>query len=772
MTDGSAADQLVPLARTGWSLWRDVAVRSAGFPADRYRAICDPELAAAADAVDDANPPTARCYARAWDRAVARLGAAVRAAASEPRFREAVTWQNPALLADCLDKAARGEPRNVRGRNHELTIASYLQRYCLKNDTVGFFGPLSWARIGVADIGLSHVPGPRLLARRTSYFEDWAVDVLGDTLADRPEVWPWLVPRREPSTRLTGWVLRRPFSKPVTLSAVEVRLLARCDGRRTVRDLGGDPVDPETVAALHRLRACGALLIDLSGPLDTWPERELASRLARIGAPAAREPAAHALDDLVAGRSAMGAAAGDAERLAAAGAALAGTFERVTGRGATRRAGGTYAGRTLVYEDTVRDVEVVLGSRLIDELAPPLGVVLDSVVWLANTVGERCEAQAERLLEAEQARSGRSAMPLLQLLTGLVPQLGQDSTAGVASSIVDEVVGEFQQRWRRVLGRPPDPAAAGEHRVAVSEVLDRAGREFGTGPPRSSTLRWHSPDLMVSAADAAALARGDVELVLGELHCASNTLESRLFVNQHPDLPRLREVATQSNLTGRVVFVPRRGARTTTTRMARAPELMLPGYTYVSLGEESFRPPTGATCVSVLDLTVHRSGDRLVVQRPGGSELSLAAAIEDPLSLLLVDAFRPVALGRHRPRARIGRLVLCREAWTFPVTEPAWAFVRDEAQRFRQARRWRLLEGLPEQAFYRVPTEVKPRCVDFTSVPLVNLLGKAIRSSADHPDGTVSLSEVLPGLDQLWLTDAGGARYTAELRCVAVRDPR
>jgi hypothetical protein len=748
-----------------------VAVRSAGFPAERYRRICDPELAAAADAVDDADPSTRQHYAQVWDEAVERLSTAVRHTAADDQFREAVTWQNPALLTDCLDKAAAGEPRNVRGRNHERTIVSYLQRYCLKNDTVGFFGPLAWSRIGSVDVGLRVVPGAGLLARRTTYFEGWAVDALGDALAARPNVWPWLSPRPEPSARLTGWTLRLPFQRPASLSAVEVRVLTRCDGQRTVRALVGEPADPEAVAALHRLRTLGAVRIDLGGPLATWPERELAGRLARIGAPAVREEADHALGELVAARSAVTAATGHAEGLAAASAALSSAFERITGRGATRRAGGVYAGRTLVYEDTIRDIEIVLGQRLLDALASPLGLVLDSVVWLANTVGERCEAQADQLLEAEQARSGRSAMPLLQLLTGLVPELGQEGTIGVASSVVDEVVVEFQQRWQRVLGlSQEDVTSVREHRVAAAEIADRAAQAFRTGPPRWPAARWHSPDLMVAGRDAAALARGEVDLVLGELHCVTNTVETRLFVAQHPEAQRLRAAATHSALGGRVLFIPRRSASATTTRMSRAPELMLPDYTYVSLGDESFCPPPGATSVSVLDLTVHRRGDRLVVRLPAGDELSLLEAIGDPLSALLVDAFRPLAAGRHRPRVKIDRLVLSREGWTYAVTEPTWAFVRDEAQRFQQARRWRASEGLPERAFYRVPVELKPLAVDFGSVPLVNLLGKAIRRSVEQGPGTLSLTEMLPDLDQLWLTDATGARYTAELRCVAVRN--
>lgn len=68
--------------------------------------------------------------------------------------------------------------------------------------------------------------------------------------------------------------------------------------------------------------------------------------------------------------------------------------------------------------------------------------------------------------------------------------------------------------------------------------------------------------------------------------------------------------------------------------------------------------------------------------------------------------------------------------------------------------------------FFRVPVELKPTAVDFRSIVLVNLFAKQIRQTraAGHTEFTVT--EMLPDLDQLWLADREGQRYTAELRCV------
>src|SRR4051794_33018006 len=105
-----------------WALWRDVAVRSTGFGVDGLEAFGAPDEG---DRLAD----------------VAR----------DPRFREAVAWQSREALRGGVDKLAAGGESPSRGRRREEVVAAYWQRYCAKNDTIGFFGPLGWGR--VADDG-------------------------------------------------------------------------------------------------------------------------------------------------------------------------------------------------------------------------------------------------------------------------------------------------------------------------------------------------------------------------------------------------------------------------------------------------------------------------------------------------------------------------------------------------------------------------------------------------------------------------------------------
>lgn len=765
------SDPLIPLGDTRWRLWRDTSLRGAGFPADRLAEICDDELATAADLLDDATPGTRDQYLKVFAAAADRLTAAIRRTAGESAFREAVTWQNPGLIHDCLDKAVAGEPRNVRGRGHEQTIATYLQRYTLKNDTVGFFGPVGWARIGPEDSGVTARPEPELLANRTVYFESWTIDAVADVIAARPEVWPWLRPRVSPSTVVAGSTVRLPFRKPINLTPSEVRVLGRCDGQRSVRDIAGDPLDPAVVGTLLRLRELGVVRIDLGVHLVPWPEHELLAQLDTIADPAVRARAREPVDAMVRARDTLSAAGGDPDRLIRAMQELTDLFSGLTGRAATRRSGVTYAGRTLVYEDTTRAGEVHVGRRVTDALAASLGPILDSAVWLANTVGQRYKAKALAVLDREVARTGRPSMPLLQLLTSLMPELARLAAGGAGSEIVDEVEAELQERWRRVIGLPYEAfGATHAHHVTGAEIAERAAREFATTAPLWSNARTHSPDLMIVASGPEALAAGDVDLVLGELHAATNTLETTFFLKQHPEPARLTAAAKAIGFTRRFFTIPRLDSPQTTTRMSRAAELMLPGYTYMCIGAETFVPPAGATVVSVLDLVAERDGPDLVVRhRTGGpARYPFLEVIGEPLSGMASNAFHPFGGGRHCPRITIDRLVVGRESWTLPASEADWAFVKDEKTRYAGARHWRRANGLPERVFVRVDVEKKPMAADFRSLPLVNLLAKSIRRTAESGVGEVTVTEMLPDAERLWLRDAEGRGYTAELRIMAV----
>jgi hypothetical protein len=780
MTQGEAIpSHRVALAGTTWSVWRDVCVRSAGFPADMMAEICDEPLARSADLVGarlaGADPAARAAYDTAFANAAERLSLAVAAVDAQPRFREAITWQNPGL-AQRLRDAGVGTGRRAQDRKRELLIANYMQRYCLKNDTIGFFGPVGWASADSCATGLVVIPGEHLLARRTTYFEVWAIDKVAAAIARQGRELGWLRPRRTRSVFVDANVLHRPHRKPVTLTDDELRVLLACDGGRTIRDIADDTGNPQAHVLLTRLAELGAVRLDLDGPADAWPERLLRDKLELIADPVARAAALEPVDQMVRARDAVAATDGDPAGLREALAALDATFEEITGSAPTRRAGANYAGRTLVYQDSVRDVRVELGTVVTGALAAPLGFVLDSARWLVNDLTDRYRAYFRELLDHESARAGGGPVLLQRLLTVAAPNLrrreGELSAASTA---------ELQRRWAMVLGPPQSPS---RHHVSADAIRAKVAECFPGRPVAYSGARQQAPDIMLAAASAAEVERGNFLLVLGELHLATNTLDQRDFVEQHPDPARLVAAEQADRGPGRVNLIYGKDHPYVTSRTSPPSALMDPGQLYWSADiNDSLEPPATATVLPGAAMTVTRRGEDLIVGVPQSvagplcagtscagtscAELDFFEVIGDVMMMVLIDAFQLAGPAEHRPRITIDKFVLTREQWTFQVADSAWAFAKDEQERYYLARRWRQEHELPERVFYRVPVELKPSHADFRSLVLVNLLAKHIRltHAAGHDKYTVT--EMLPDTEQLWLTDRQGRGYSSELRIIA-----
>jgi hypothetical protein len=155
----------------------------------------------------------------------------------------------------------------------------------------------------------------------------------------------------------------------------------------------------------------------------------------------------------------------------------------------------------------------------------------------------------------------------------------------------------------------------------------------------------------------------------------------------------------------------------------------------------------------------------VVAPRDAGETLDVMRVFEMYIVLGGGSAFGILGRSPHSPRITIGPLVVARESWRFEPAELPWLSV-EAAERFIAVRRWARNLGLPRFVFLRSPRETKPCFIDFDSPVFVEILVKLARGAS-----AITLSEMLPTPDQLWLPDAEGNLYTSELRMAAV-DPR
>jgi hypothetical protein len=254
---------------------------------------------------------------------------------------------------------------------------------------------------------------------------------------------------------------------------------------------------------------------------------------------------------------------------------------------------------------------------------------------------------------------------------------------------------------------------------------------------------------------------------MGELHMAANTLRGTLFVAQHPAPDELFAAYDRDIPEPCVVPItprnwPEVSARTRAV-LVNDHDIRV-AFTYDAGTARPAALPIGALVVAEVD------GRPMVRTRDGRQQFDLNEFFIEILTIEAVDSFKIFGSQDHTPRLTIDRLVVCREAWHLEPAALPFARIKDEAARFVAARRWARELGLPRWVFVKAPVERKPFFVDFESPVLVGLLAKAARRTQEHgaAGARITLSEMLPTIDQAWLHDAQGQHYTSELRIVAV----
>jgi hypothetical protein len=765
------------LPGTNWALWRQVVLRAPGFPATGVELMTSPALAKAADRFNERERDGGDAKGDDWllryeaefQAEMERLTARIIDLAGDQRFGLALAWQNHQIfdtaIAPMLRNKANGRVRrNSKQRQHEEVIANYWQRYCLKNDTIGFFGPSSWALL---DPGASHTSlhtGEALIASSEIFFEPWVIDQLAQVIAAGPGMDAWLRPRKLPSVRVEKEQARRPACAPVDLTGTEVAVLRHCTGQKRACDIAAELVAlapaEDVYTTLSRLNGMRLITWKLEPPLSVYPERYLRRFLHQVGDPELAARGLERLERLEAARdAAQTASCGDPAGFVAALRNLDEVFRSTTGGSPSRHAGESYGGRTLIYHDARRNAEIVLGADFMAALEP-LGLILDSARWLTFHLYSRLQ----KILIESATRMAACGNPVDLASFWSKCMLGI-FRSGLA--IIGELQHDFQRRWVDILQVPP-----GTRRVVrkYAALRDKVHAAFAAPHSGWSGGRYYSPDLLVAASGIDAINRGDFYIVLGEIHLAIATSRHNCFVTQHPSPGDLLDCLTTDFPGPRLLPVkPKEDNRQLTIRTQPA---LSRDMDFMVAQTVQTADPDRPRLLDAADLTVAPTPDGPVVTVSGGLSFPVIDVFAEIMTQIIMDSFALMPDSDYQPRITIDRLVVARETWRFEADKVDFVQLRDESARYAAARNWRHSMGLPGRAFVKAPGEMKPFYVDFDSVHSVNILAKSLRRLQERPPetpgGRVQFSELLPSADELWLTDASGHRYTSELRFVAV----
>lgn len=658
-----------------------------------------------------------------WPAELERLEAVLRRTASSPDLQEAVFLNSP----DALTGIRRFAGGQRSGPLRRLVIR-YLQRFCVKVETGGFYGPINHGQLvpGSPDPVWLEARGDGRAGQRRTLLSYWTAQRIASAWA-RDE-------------RLTGLLrlYRTARGDEGSGPAPDPALLALATGEHTLEsvarrlDMALDTLHAVVLDAQSRgwLRTgirvpatAGDPLAALRGLVE---DSELA---ARAGLPGRLGMVERLLSDF------EQADLPERERLLAEGNQL---IAELTGAPSARGSGSFYADRFWYTEEAIGNLgHVTFGRPVTGELAGALAPALEI---LASSAVEEREAQHE------------SVRRLLASAGGVIG-------AEQLLDMPDPGPGDGPVTWPRVR-----PTGAPRLELTLDDLHD-------LGLIRGDLDQWPlfcAPDVMLVARDRERLRGTDWQVVLSEAHhiCPPTQLP---FVTFDPEPARVREEtwAAVRSLTGTA-----RPLLQGIDRQNKVRDYTPAGHPVLWLNWQACEPR--ADSLRIGDCRVAEGTDgRPVLQDGDGHRLALFPEYEDAypdMRMLRAVALpgldkRPVRLSTMTPRITIGRLVYQRQRWDLTADDlPRWQVPAGSFEEYLAAWRWKTEWRMPDQLFARLPGEEKPLFLDFRSPLSVDAFLRAT-AGCDR----LGLDEMLPGFDDLWL-EIGGERYCCELRLTAFRD--
>lgn len=710
-------------------------------------------------------------FQQVFASALAEISEKVRLVSSDKRLREAMLLQNPRAARVSwagLQGREPGANRDKKERQRQELIANYLQRYCAKNDSIGFFGPVGWGRL--VDGNLSVKPGRSLVVSPNIYFEHWAIDALAEKLAKDPRMRRWIAPRLRPDVCLQETGLTLADGAQMALSPQERIILTKCDGRTTARQIAldlssmpsdGKPTEEDLFQILDGLVTREVITWTLQVPVVLHSEQVLRNLLEQVKDEPLAAEMLEPLDQLEGARDDVLRSLGNPDLVDAALARLDMVFTNLTGKAATRHEGWNYSGRTIFYQDCRRDLEIEIGIEVIERLGPPLSLLLTSARWFTYE-GAKLYREATQKIYKELAE--QSGSPTIELASFW--RKARRLFAFPGSTFFSKLLPEFQRRWGEVL-QITDGRQAHYTSASLRNRVEKAFYAPGPGWPQA---RFHSPDVMISAASVDDIRRGKYHFVLGEIHLGSNSVRPSWAMSQHPQPDEMFEAISRDLPEPEVLFVQ---PKSFNRYSARGRLVLTPDKSYlVEIQEDSLSWRPSARTLPISAFVIEPGPTGLIARTKDGSlKLELLELFGEAMSIQSVNYMNPIGPRPHIPRLTIDDLVIQRESWSFAASDLPFANGKDEMERFLSARRWQKQHRMPRLVFVRVPVELKPFYVDFDSPIYVENLAKMVKRTLAQEiplrEKPVKVVEMLPSSEQLWLPDAQGNKYTCELRIVA-----
>ncbi|MET9819407.1 lantibiotic dehydratase [Streptomyces sp. NPDC006355] len=670
----------------------------------------------------DAWRAAAEHYLTQYEEADQRATTELRTLLERPEITEAILLSNPDAYRNMLLPLLRSSgPLTSRRRRARRQMYTYVQRFCAKNETVSFFGPMAYGTVHDDDTALR----TDLPCRREVFLSHWAGRALSRAIARDTRLLPDLILHR---TSNGDALADLPEGADPSDQAAARDVIGRIDATgSTLRTLVRDTGRPakEVARALRLLLAAGAVDMRLgAGAYDLRPLATLLERLRELPASPARRQWIDRLAGLEARRADLEAGSGpEREHLIRA---LEEAFTAVTGEDPRRAPGATYADRAIFYEEASSPFDLVISRDVAQRWQQRLRALLEVATGHGLATQRAAVETVCRALGPRRLDLGAYAT----LTTELFPAPGSTFGTGYAPVYrADEWPAEAERLEKEAAAAPGD--------------------------------RYALIDLCVKASSASDLSEAD--LLVARIH--HHLLVPSWLGTMHPDQDGFAAAAERwvQAQRGRLIGFDF-GRRNKGYYRFPGTEVALRPAAWNDSEPAVRRPERFTVTVDHHDVALwDPDGTRVFAYLPLDDFVKYApfAALSHPQ--VAHPAVVPPGTGESREatqdeglaEVRVGGVACQRRRWQVDTNRLGFAAPH---ARFLELRR--LADRTSTRfLFCRSPHERKPYLLDLACPLAADLAGHLAHSTESL------LAEVMsPGPDELWLRDARGRRYTSELR--------
>lgn len=629
-------------------------------------------------------------------------------------------------------------PRNKEARSRERTALLYLQRICAKNDSLSAFGPCGWGSVRPDILGLELKPLPGI-AQRESFLERWTAHGVVAAINSDREARMELPLRPNSSGHLDDPALKS--------------LLERCDGKAAAHSLGIDR------GLLEKLAERNLIRWEMQVPaLDPYAFETLMRDISQWRNGAVRRRWLEVLQPI----AALPRKFRDTQEMTARVQIMDDAKTRLDQIGAHHAASGRflYAATNPIAEECLRECNFVISKKLIDDVAiqaaPWIDLWRDCYAFVASRVAHGLR----QIFESSKSEAISLPMFLRLCETAKVSLCGPGLVA-LAHVAFQDVKAAFRQQIRSHTNEA-------EYELTAEDChFIRRSFEY----KKFDEFTYPSADLQLAANSIEAVAQGDYQWVLAELHPPVALLQHGFYWSC-PNKAALSHALSATVFRQPSFHFGFFAADLTATNTVRIFDA-LPAWNYF-LAPQRANPEWQVIRPSDAEVYVDEGSGEVVVREKGSSQYLGSFA----RNWIIPAGFHPFQFGMapHMPRLRCGNVVVQRRAWTVTVDElGSGDFTGISRDLVLAVEKLRSIRDLPRFVYIR-PTEqvlrrsgaegrdkdTKPVFIDLESYLFLEIFHRWLTKA-----GELEVVEMLPTPDQLLWREPDGRR-TFELRTLIV----